>query len=207
MRRFAVVLVAIFLSVPPVAATNLITNGDFSAGLTDWTNSGVDTGASIYYAGAYGMPASPSGGDFAGTISGWNGSWSGPYASISQTFTFIGAGILSGELFAASRGPDSWRNAGVEVLFNNTVVSSLFRDGDTTKWAGDYPWTSFSLPVTGIGSNTLKVDFILHFGEYEWALVDNLQFNPTAAVPEPGILILLGLSMMSVAGLRRWWKE
>jgi len=28
----------------------------------------------------------------------------------------------------------------------------------------------------------------------------------TAAVPEPGILILLGLSMMSIAGLRRWWK-
>ena len=26
-------------------------------------------------------------------------------------------------------------------------------------------------------------------------------------VPEPGILILLGISMMSVAGLRRWWKE
>jgi hypothetical protein len=26
-------------------------------------------------------------------------------------------------------------------------------------------------------------------------------------VPEPGILILLGLSMMSVAGLRRYWRE
>jgi len=26
-------------------------------------------------------------------------------------------------------------------------------------------------------------------------------------VPEPGILILLGISMMSVAGLKRWWKD
>ncbi len=26
-------------------------------------------------------------------------------------------------------------------------------------------------------------------------------------VPEPGILILLGISMISVAGLRRWWKN
>ncbi len=26
-------------------------------------------------------------------------------------------------------------------------------------------------------------------------------------VPEPGILILLGISMISVAGLKRWWKE
>jgi len=29
----------------------------------------------------------------------------------------------------------------------------------------------------------------------------------TQAVPEPGILILLGISMASVVGLRRWWKE
>jgi hypothetical protein len=28
-----------------------------------------------------------------------------------------------------------------------------------------------------------------------------------ATVPEPGILILLGISMMSVAGLKRWWKD
>jgi hypothetical protein len=28
-----------------------------------------------------------------------------------------------------------------------------------------------------------------------------------AAVPEPGILILLGISMASIVGLRRWWKE
>jgi len=26
-------------------------------------------------------------------------------------------------------------------------------------------------------------------------------------VPEPGILILLGISMASIAGLRRWWKD
>ena len=29
----------------------------------------------------------------------------------------------------------------------------------------------------------------------------------TQAVPEPGILILLGISMASIVGLRRWWKE
>jgi hypothetical protein len=28
-----------------------------------------------------------------------------------------------------------------------------------------------------------------------------------STVPEPGILILLGISMASVVGLRRWWKE
>jgi len=29
----------------------------------------------------------------------------------------------------------------------------------------------------------------------------------TTAVPEPGILILLGISMASLAGLKRWWKD
>jgi len=26
-------------------------------------------------------------------------------------------------------------------------------------------------------------------------------------VPEPSIMVLLGISMMSLAGLRRWWKD
>jgi hypothetical protein len=29
----------------------------------------------------------------------------------------------------------------------------------------------------------------------------------SASVPEPGILILLGISMASIIGLRRWWKD
>jgi hypothetical protein len=32
-------------------------------------------------------------------------------------------------------------------------------------------------------------------------------FTVGVPVPEPGILILLGISMASIAGLRRWWKE
>lgn len=34
-----------------------------------------------------------------------------------------------------------------------------------------------------------------------------LEFSPNLAVPEPGILILLGISMASIFGLRRWWKD
>ena len=47
--------------------------------------------------------------------------------------------------------------------------------------------------------------FTLASGSY----VTNLgnQSIGTWSVPEPGILILLGISMMSVVGLRRWWKD
>lgn len=31
--------------------------------------------------------------------------------------------------------------------------------------------------------------------------------NTATAVPEPSIMILLGISMMSIAGLRRWWRS
>jgi hypothetical protein len=34
-----------------------------------------------------------------------------------------------------------------------------------------------------------------------------LEFSPNLAVPEPGILVLLGISMASIFGLRRWWKN
>jgi hypothetical protein len=29
----------------------------------------------------------------------------------------------------------------------------------------------------------------------------------SVSVPEHSLMVLLGISMMSVAGLRRWWKE
>jgi len=38
---------------------------------------------------------------------------------------------------------------------------------------------------------------------YAWAV----RPGNVSTVPEPGILILLGISIMSVAGLRRWWRE
>jgi len=42
-----------------------------------------------------------------------------------------------------------------------------------------------------------------------WVTENFDQFSITAPtdVPEPGILILLGISMFSLVGLKRWWKE
>jgi len=42
-------------------------------------------------------------------------------------------------------------------------------------------------------------------GSSVWGGTSRVQ--PGVAVPEPSLMVLLGISMMSVAGLRRWWKE
>ena len=44
-------------------------------------------------------------------------------------------------------------------------------------------------------------------GNYDaWGL-DDVRYASKTAVPEPGILILLGISMASIAGLKRWWRQ
>jgi hypothetical protein len=42
---------------------------------------------------------------------------------------------------------------------------------------------------------------------YETGKPDYQDYITPTPVPEPGILILLGLSMVSIGGLKRWWKE
>ena len=60
-------------------------------------------------------------------------------------------------------------------------------------------------------STNLYVNF-LYLPDFDSFMMTSTQYAFEAdnmavgRVPEPGILILLGLSMMSIAGLRRWWK-
>jgi len=48
----------------------------------------------------------------------------------------------------------------------------------------------------------------LGWGKIDTLYIDNLKAQIKAEpVPEPGILILLGISMASIVGLKRWWKD
>jgi len=100
---------------------------------------------------------------------------------------------LSGELYAAARAGDPWRNVAVDVLWNGVVVASLARDADPNKWAGDWPWVTFSVPVTGIGANTLQINYTIHFAEWSWTSADNLVLTPEPATMG---LLLLGLPLL-----------
>jgi hypothetical protein len=62
------------------------------------------------------------------------------------------------------------------------------------------------------GWNNLKFTFDDLGPGLGWEIDDivggkQLLITKAQPVPEPGILILIGLSMASIAGLRRWWKE
>lgn len=171
--------------VASVASAGII-NGTFDSGLDGWTVSG----SARVVNDDFGLPFSPSGAPAAGVIISWGGSWDGPSGSISQIVTGVtGEQILSGELFAAARYSDSERPASVDVLWNGTVVQSLLVPSED-KWAADFPWVSFSVPVTATGNDELKVNFGVRFAEWTWTAVDNL-----AITPEPASLMLVALGL------------
>jgi len=67
-------------------------------------------------------------------------------------------------------------------------------------------WATYDFEFTAqADSSTLR--FISETGPTNDAWGPALDNVRVTSVPEPGILILLGISMMSVAGLRKWWKE
>ena len=167
-----------------------IVNGNFASGLTGWGTSGQ---AEIHNPGDFGIPASPSGGPFAGAITSWGGNWGGPQGMIMQNVTgLLGPQTLTGEIYAAAHSGDLWRNTAIEVVWNGSVVASLARDGSQS-WAADFPWVSFTAPVTATGSDMLVVQWTAHFAEWTWMGVDNL-----AITPEPASIVLLGLAALFI---------
>ena len=129
-------------------------------------------------------------------------------------------------------GVSSWRSSSALVGATPTgltptddpmVANITFRFG-----VGSVPPFSPE-PFAGTGQIITGFDVIsslsnIAFGQYSWQdqdryPIDSITMNQrglevvgvpsttSSPVPEPGILILLGISMASIVGLRRWWKE
>ena len=72
----------------------------------------------------------------------------------------------------------------------------------------NYPFTTITRNIN-IPSSTTGYLIFDHSSGNDWMgpLLDNIKLTQTTAVPEPSLMVLLGISMMSIVGLRRWWKE
>jgi choice-of-anchor C domain-containing protein len=124
---------------------------------------------------------------------------------ISQTFDTI-----SGQKYIVSfdlsgnydQGPDP-KTLTVDVIFSSGSYSFY----KPATWShNNMEWENKIFEFTAAASSsTLRFISTTGATDNAWGpALDNVRVTP---VPEPGILILLGLSMVSIAGLMRWWKE
>ena len=101
-------------------------------------------------------------------------------------------------------------------IANNIDAVSLNYDDGTQKWAtvvanyilGRYIWEKQTYDNAYLWAALGLPDDIPTFvgDEFSSITVGFGLTQPINPVPEPGILFLLGLSMVSIAGLKRWWK-
>jgi len=109
---------------------------------------------------------------------------------------------------------------GIVALGDLTIDGlSILIPGDTFTWTVEWGFEGgispyfplYNPPTTGSTKNYLwdKGQVFPWVKNYEgkgYHLKAQIEAEPFP-VPEPGILILLGLSMISIVGVRKWWKE
>jgi len=84
------------------------------------------------------------------------------------------------------------------VITAETIYNGAWFGYHEDSYAGGKQWANFG------GSGWYHYEDPYDDPPRSWDLNFRTHVIPT---PEPGILILLGISMASVVGLKRWWKE
>lgn len=195
MRRYTLPLAAaLALASSAAHAQNLITNGDFSAGLTGWSNSAGNVSTHTI-GGAFGEVVEVGVGDF--------------NTSLFQSFTLaapsalgisFNLGVYRDTLngFGVSSGPwimgISLEDSGATTVWSSTA------DAFNPTQSGIYtPELSISKDTTALPAGTYTLRFTSPTG-HGWTILDNISVT---AAPEPGTLVLLGLGGLCLARVRR----
>lgn len=199
---------------------NEIPNPDFETGsLAPWTGN-----AEIHGQNDFGVPSNGASTKWAGAITSWGGTWDGAYRTMryvidESQYPGWDPSLNQKEIdlqfdwFAAARSGDSWRNVGINVYldwmddgsypdpaepgYHKELVWGVSREADPNKWAGDWPWTHETIRlVLPLQPRYLSidVDFIVHFAEWSWVAIDNVDLE-ARCIPEPATLGLLALGL------------
>jgi hypothetical protein len=194
--NIAILAGAVLLLGSTAHAQNLLTNGDFNAGLTGWSSSAGNISTHTVPA-PFGEVVEVGVGNFATTFF--------------QTFNLATPGSLSVSFnlgmyrdvtngFGVSSGPwlldVSLEDVGATTVWSTTV------DAFNGAQSGIYtPELLFSQSTGGLAAG----DYTLRFAPqaHGWTLLDNV--SVTASAPEPGTLVLLGLGGLCLA--RRCWPR
>ena len=191
-----------------VARASLITNGDFSAGLTGWTTFTTANGTL-----GDGFPvvvpfdtnndsvATASASFRVGNATGTTGDEGG---GIFQTFTTGGAGTLNISADIAAQDPDGQNlDWGTFSLLLDGVVLDSHAFGGNTLPAGTALFSSLSAATLGAGTHELRILMTRPFQQSAATpvqFIDNVVVN---MVPAPGSLALAAIALLGIGLARR----